>query len=290
MTGPGLIYCIGAAKSGTSWLHDYLRGHGQVHLRALKELHYFDVLEPGLGKWQYKALVRQAGNMRDRLRAGLGNAESLRERLADLEAWLETFDGETADDAAYLAYLRQGAGAGARWVGDFTPAYALLSEATFAHMAGLAGETRFVYLLRDPVERAWSNIRMVAKNAGAADPEALHQRELRDLVAGNNRKIALRSDYRGTLERLFRAVPRAQVHVEFYERLFTPRAIERLCGFLGIEVEPAAFERRVHKGREAGLEPAGRAALAAWLKPQYEYVKEVMGGLPRAWTDRMVDA
>jgi len=33
---------IGAAKSGTSWVAEYLREHPDVAMSPIKELHYFD--------------------------------------------------------------------------------------------------------------------------------------------------------------------------------------------------------------------------------------------------------
>ena len=38
---------IGAARSGTTWLHENLRHHPQVWVPPAKELHYFDLLRHG---------------------------------------------------------------------------------------------------------------------------------------------------------------------------------------------------------------------------------------------------
>ena len=38
-----MFFCIGAQKTGTSWLHDYLSRSDEVHFSRNKELHYFDV-------------------------------------------------------------------------------------------------------------------------------------------------------------------------------------------------------------------------------------------------------
>ena len=42
---PTLMFCIGATKAGTSWLHRYISNHPESHMRGIKELHYFDALE-----------------------------------------------------------------------------------------------------------------------------------------------------------------------------------------------------------------------------------------------------
>lgn len=288
MGAPGLIFCIGAAKSGTSWLHDTLADHDEVHLRRVKELHYFDTLEPGFGRWQYKQLQREADEMRARLAAGRGNPAHLVPKLADLDAWLASFDGKTPDDAAYLAYLDAGRAPGARLMGDFTPAYGLLSTSTFQRMAALADKVRFVFLMRDPVERVWSNIRMNARRAGPGRESEVLARELDGFLARDNAKVQARADYKGTLTRLLAAVPRRMVHLEFYERLFSAEAMDRLARFLGIGPIRAAFGRKVHAGRPVEMPAGTRDALAGELQAQYTYVSDLMGGLPDQWTDRMV--
>ena len=286
MGGQSLIFCIGAAKSGTSWLHDYLRGHPQVRLRRLKELHYFDTLDTG-SDWHLRQMRRKLDQYRARLARKGGQAGNgfLPGVIADLEEWLGLFDGRRAIDAAYLKYLGQGQ-AGARAIGDFTPAYALLPEKVFAHMAGLAQKVRFIFLMRDPLARLWSNVRM---NAGGRGSEAL-AREVDRYLAGDNRNLAERSDYAATLKRLLGAVPRKAVHLEFYERLFTPAAIERLCAFLGLAPAPAQFERVVHGGQARGLEMPRQSEVLATLRPQYDYVEDLLGTLPDQWADRMVRA
>ena len=85
-------------------------------------------------------------------------------------------------------------------------------------------------------------------------------------------------------------IPRENLHLEFYERLFTPEAIERLCAFLGIAPKPANFERVVHRGKTTGVEVLRVGELRESLQPQYNYVEKLMGEVPQEWTDRMVIA
>ncbi|SMR71346.1 Sulfotransferase family protein [Aliiroseovarius halocynthiae] len=277
------IFCVGATKAGTSWLYDYLNSHRECQLPAVKELHYFDALEHGSGAWHRKQLEGRLEGVRSRLDA----ADSLnlhQERLlTDGEGWLNTFDGETRDDDAYLQFVRNAAG-DAKLIGDFTPAYGMLKEATFRTMAGLTDKVRFVFLMRDPVERIWSNIRMIAGQDGPATLEA----KIKGVLDGTATNILERSNYRRTLNRLSAAMPTEMFHIEYYERLFTPDAISRLCAFLGITHEPAQFERVVHRSAPADLPAAQRAQLQTALKPQYNFVEKFMGELPTEWTQKMV--
>ena len=41
-----LFFCVGAQKSGTTWLHDYLSSHPEVADAPLKEMNFFSDLHP----------------------------------------------------------------------------------------------------------------------------------------------------------------------------------------------------------------------------------------------------
>jgi len=269
MSEQSLIFCVGATKAGTSWLHAYLRGHPDCYLRAQKELHYFDSLYAG---GQRQRLARKLAG----LEAG-ARSPHIDLVITDLQAWLALFDG-TKNDAGYLDYLGLGR-VDAPIVGDFTPAYGLLDAGVLGQMVGLCADVKFIYLMREPVERLWSNIKMSAAPEAAMD----------GFLHGEDAAIARRSDYKTTLEKLREVVPEGQLHVEYFERLFTPKATARICEFLGISAHDADFATKVHASRPLKLDPMVRALLQTRLQPQYEYVEAAMGGLPPEWTEKMVN-
>jgi len=297
MGEPALLFGLGATRAGTSWLYGYLAGHPQCHFRTVKELHYFDVVESGGWEWWLRHLAgrREAlAGRRARAAAGPGRAV-LDRRLADYDGLIALLGRRSADDAAYRAFVAAGAGAGVRLVGDITPAYGLLPEAVLARMQGLAPVTRFVYLLRDPVARLWSNVRQVVPLRGGAggagggggDAGEAGARALRifdRVLAGKEGEILRRSDYAGALSRLFRAIRPANLQVLFYETLFAEPALRRLCGFLGIDYRPADTARRVNEAVALPLDPARRAAARRLLAPQYDHVRETFGdAVPASW-------
>lgn len=284
MDKPTLLYCVGATKAGTSWLHETLAGHRQVHLRSIKELHFFDGLENGKLASQAEPFRAQIAEMERRM----ASAEEPRRRhiagrIADRRAWLDVL-GQGGETAAYLDYLHHDRG-DAAVVGDVTPAYGLLPVARLRQMAALAADTRFVYLLRDPVARLWSHVRMMAARRGdseRADP-AKAANILRRTLDGKEGQIESRSDYMGALARLNAAVDPARLLVLFYENLFGGDALARLCAFLGIAPAEPDARRRVHEGAALAMTGDQRAAARAWLAPQYDHVAQLMGRLPDAW-------
>ena len=151
-------------------------------------------------------------------------------------------------------------------------------------MASLARDVRFVYLLRDPVARIWSHIRMMAARrepSGEVTPDRA-ARILRRTLRGEESQIALRSDYAGNLSRLRRAVG-DRLLVVFFEDLFEGDGLAKISAHLGIAPRPGPNDAVVHEGQALDLLPEQRLALRDWLAPQYDFVRSDVGPLPDAW-------
>ena len=283
------MFCVGATKAGTSWLHDYLESHPDAHVRSIKELHYFDTLDRQGQNWQISDIRKRIEILSDRMDgAGINKREKLQNRITDyneLIALLETRQESAAD---YLGFLNAGR-RNQKIIVDITPAYGLLSVQRFGKMAKLAANVRFIYILRDPVSRLWSHIRMIAgrNSFGDADVQARADEVFADLGNGQHNGIIERSDYRSTLERLNKALDPSQLLVVFYEELFSYKTIERICNFLGIGLAMAKLGVRVHVGPEATMNAKQRKHAQLMLAPQYEYVHGRFGQLPDAWQSNM---
>lgn len=285
---PTILFGLGATKAGTSWLHEYLDSHPQVRMPVTKELHFFDARHFGrvpAERARLEALRAQIVARLDKA-SGAGHAR-LAGRIAEIDRYVALLDSD-AGDGAFRDFLTEGA-RGARLVGDITPAYALLPEPVLARMQAMAARVRFVYILRDPVDRLWSNIRMAAwRKGGAAGQVARRAHAIFDRwLAGGHAEISVRSDYRGALERMARAIAPANLRILFYERLFTPEAVEGLCRFLGLAPHPADFAMRVHATVPVPLDSARAARARAALGPQYDHVARTMGDLPARWRENM---
>lgn len=278
-----VMFCVGATKAGTGWLYEYLRAHPECHFRSIKELHYFNAVENGkLDREITKHEMRQA--VLSKKVAGAGGANLVDEvvRLRDRTEWLDVLR-KGDDRQSYLAYLRGGRLA-EKVVGDITPAYALLPQRRLKAMAALATEVRFIYLLRDPVDRLWSHVRMMAARrepSGDLTPERA-ARILRRTLRGDENQIARRSDYRRNVERV-RAAVGPRLKVAFFEELFEGDATAEICEHLGIAHRPPPESDVVHPGQPLKMTAEQRLAARDWLAPQYEFVAKTEGRLPPAW-------
>lgn len=290
---PALLFCVGATKAGTSWLYRYLHDHPQCHLRSIKELHYFDTLDFADQAHQIDTFLRLRRDLELRRAEAEGwHLQNLTRQIDDVDEMLAVLRDPEGGLDRYRAYLVAGAG-GRRLVGDFTPGYALLSEARLRMMAALAPAVRFVYLMRDPLERLWSHVRMqAARQARAGEDLAQKARRILNRVTrrGLEPHIAERGDYRGAVTRLAAAVPAGCLLVEFTERVISETGLARLCGFLGIACRPADTAARWHEGMALPFPEALRAQTLAFLAPQYEFVEQTFGPLPGRWQANLVRA
>ena len=282
---PVLLFGIGATKAGTSWLHRYLSDHPDCHFRAIKELHYFDAFDFGELDRQKAHIEGMKADLvgRTDIDNDLRLANVLRQ-LGHIEHWLTVLAKGREDSKAYLGYLTGGREE-EKVVGDITPAYSLLSEERLRHMAGLMADTRFIYLMRDPVGRLWSHVRMMAKRRSDGG-ETVADRAAHIFgrwLKGEEHQLDIRSDYAAALTKLNRAVAEEKRLVMFYEDLFTDAGVNRVCGFLGLDPVPGRFDLRVLEGEKLSLPPEDRARAREKLSDQYDKVAEVMGALPETW-------
>lgn len=286
---PTVLFCVGATKAGTSWLFQFLQEHPVCHVRSIKELHYFDALEKSDNTWQIKVFQTQKDMLTARIGDDkFGDNSKLVRRIGDYGDLLDLHKSGVEDIAGYLAYLNKGR-RDETVVADVTPAYSLLPVERLRQMARCARNVRFIYILRDPVARLWSHIRM---NAGrrSGDPNELQARARRmfwSFGRGQQSGIQARGDYRSALERLGAALRPSQLLVLFYEELFSDEAVSRICDFLGLPRQQAALKVPVNVGPQARLSKTQTRHARGWLADQYVYVQDALDRVPDAWRANM---
>ena len=289
---PTVLFCVGATKAGTSWLFRFLQSHPQCHVRSIKELHYFDALDLDERDWHRTYLQGQRRQAAEQITdAKPARREKIARELADHDDLIALHRSEPEDIAGYLRYLKKGRTA-ERVVADVTPAYSLLSAERLHKMACIAGQVRFIYIMRDPVARLWSHIRMNAARR-ARFPGEVQGRANRIFWRygrGKHPGIRARGEYRAALERVTSALKPTQLLVLFYEELFTQAAVNLICDFLGIEYRQADMRVRVNTGPPATMNDKQRQHARDWLADQYDYVQATLDSVPDAWRANMAGA
>jgi hypothetical protein len=285
-----LFFCIGAQKAGTSWLDRYLRDHPEICLPVQKELHYWTtVRQPGASHWwprvTFELEKMERRGFVERLFRGPERRRRDRSwRLADA-MYRDTAPGHWAYADTLFQVWR-----GQPVVGEITPDYAYLRAEVFAEMAALHPDVRFVYILRDPIDRLVSALKMSMRRAVRTDAPRIAARSFEDRLESaasdpEERNLEL-SRYDRTIRRLESVVAPERIGYFFYETIFAQPEVDRLADFLGVARRPGNFDKRVHaaRGDEGALTPVMEARLAAVLAPTYAFVRARFGDrVPPQW-------
>ena len=278
-----ILFCMGATKAGTSWLYRSLHDHAECSLPAVKELHYWDTFDAGARARQVAAFGRRlegfAAKRAAAEAAGRGwQVANLDRQAEQMTALIAVLEGDRTGDAAYGAFL-DGLGQG-RLTADLTPSYALLGQETMARLAAFRPGALFCYLVRDPLARLWSHVRMQAERGLSAgeDLAARANGILRRLLKGGHGHILARGDYRAAGARMAALDPR----IEVMEELTQPEGWARFAAWAGIAPGTPA-QRRIHEGPRVAMQPGLRAPALALLRDQYDWAAERLGRLPDAW-------
>jgi hypothetical protein len=284
-----VVFCVGATKAGTSWFYRALHEHPGCALKSVKELHYWDTFDADARDKQVAGLQARfdtfMATKSEAHAAGRGwQVKNMQRRLRDLSGLIDVILGDRAGDAAYAEWLAEGAGD--RLVADITPNYALLSEPVLARMVAAYPEARWVYLIRDPLDRLWSHVRMQAHRQ--RQPHEEHQQKAngtmwRILNKGHETHILDRGDYEATVTRLRSVVPKDQLRVDFCERLFTSEGWAGMCSYLTLEPTEVDGADPAHEGPKAVLRDDLKPQAIRFLRRHYDWAAREVGPLPDNW-------
>ncbi len=157
MSNPDFL-CIGAQKAGTTWLHSMLDQRPDIHMGPFKETHFFNHrFIPEHRKWT-----------RWHVRMGVKKAlkEHLRTEGAPNHSYLALLS-ELVDpklmfsDEWYKRFYSHKSGI-ERICGDITPEYCALPAHGISYLKEFCRTPKIIYIIRDPYQRALSQLRMAA--------------------------------------------------------------------------------------------------------------------------------
>ena len=271
MTLPAFL-CIGAQKAGTSWLFAQLQSHPDVWMPPVKELQFFNHLHvPEHRGWTTWHIRQGAGRA---LQHHVGRAEGLDfgyvRYLADLasrdlftESWYRgAFERRAADG---------------KLVGDITPEYSTIPEQGIAHVRALLGPVKVIYIIRAPLGRALSQLRMNVsrKNLGGMTEEKW-------IELADHWDIDNRGDYRAYVPRWRARFTRTPTCLFLpYGRIAgDPMGLLReVEAFLGLtpQADYPRSQERVHPTRRVAIPAAIERRLADRLEPQAAFLADAFG-------------
>jgi hypothetical protein len=135
-------------------------------------------------------------------------------------------------------------------VGDITPSYNMLEAADLTKirtlLEGYGFTVKVVFLMRDPIERAFSAVRMQQRDmdvAGKAQFETANQRFNRVLERPG---LVGRGRYDMTIEAVEAAFDADAIHYGFFETLFSNKEVRKITDFLGVDFVDPDFDLKAN--------------------------------------------
>jgi sulfotransferase family protein len=260
--------CVGAQKAGTSWLYRQLEPHPDFWMPPVKELHYLDNLNRTKRKHQPRS-----NDERDACFVESIKGLSL-QRHIDLDNYGRLFCHK-----------------GALLSGDISPAYSTLSDEVIERVVDHFPNLKVVFLARDPVERAWSQLSMGVRlgmigRFDATDPEEV----IRSLLIPG---VLVRSHPSKIVARWKRYVHPESFRVYFFDDLEENPAELRqsIVRFLGGDPDKPSGKLKPHDNNDAGREKLRLTAkvrdrMAQFFEHELKVCAAELGGRARSWPAR----
>ena len=268
---------LGAQKAGTSWVYQYLRKHPDCEMGVIKEKAVFPAYFTSYDTkrrtvLKIEALRRELDSYQQRLEQG----EAVRSQF--MLGLMENLAAEH-DLRYYLTYFERllEKSPTAKLVGEITPAYSSLKADDLAQVKALlqgAGyNVRVMFLMRDPIERCYSAIRMDQRRS--AEDKEPHKSFAEKAVMEWCR---IRTSYELIIPEIESVFTPEELYISFYETLFSDGKVREMCDFLGISHAPANFRHRVNSSpREAEPDEAQLALVRRFYDTTYTFVADRLG-------------
>ncbi len=286
--GPDFL-CIGQQKAGSTWLYDQLKFHPNLWLPPVKELHYLD------GSFPQQDVLEAAELATD----PRGSAA--------LDAWCAEHRARPFDerDKAFFAAVRAARGAARsldfyaelfrfkddRVAGEITPTCCRLKENQTLEVTTRLPGLKVILLVRDPIERLWSQISSLARK-GRFKLELLQKPRAFERYLASD-PVAEHSFATHIAQTWLNALPAGEqfLTVFFDDVVARPRHVLRdVLSFLGVYpffTGPLPVELNL-LGNQPKLEmsDAIRAVLIGHFVEEFYAASEMFGGAARQWHNR----
>ena len=175
--------------------------------------------------------------------------------------------------------------------GEITPAYSILGAEVVREIRRLNGSLRILYVIRNPIERAWSSALMELGSAETLPAETSDQWFVDHFRSDGS---VQRGDYEACLRTWRAAFPRDQLLVLRYESLVAdPMAfVQTCCRHIGVDAEfhararPDILQRRVFVGTGEPLRASLLPTLHEIYRPRIAALAAYLGCDLAPWLER----
>jgi len=283
---------IGAHKAGTSWLHRQLAAHPDIWMPPVKELHFFDrsTHYPSPNTLATLSWIDRVSGVkpweRRQFISGLNNIVkcSAKGRF-DCAFWWCKWTFGFYDNAWYSSLFSQAKTHKAS--GEVTPAYSILEDDDIAQIRAVNPEMKIIFMIRNPIDRAWSAIRYNAHRKMVGFSIDSDEEVIAEL---KKKRFGLRGDYEGTIDRFLNYFNSSQILVCFYDAIqLDPFGLmSGITTFL--EIDPFAekdirSDRRINTSPKSDMSDNVRDFLREHYSASINRLAERLGSYAISWDE-----
>tara|TARA_B110000285_G_C15134345_1_gene625843 strand:+ start:3206 stop:4066 length:861 start_codon:yes stop_codon:yes gene_type:complete len=223
------ILCVGAQKSGTTWLFKQIIKSKHFSRGLSKEYHLFDALYLGGCSDAVNNISRRINNY------------PFNQSLGIMEKNKEIMLSFYTDKNNYYDYIDSILTTNDSFTSDITPSYSGLKSTVLAEIKyelnkrGIA--VKVIFLMREPITRLESALRMGLKRSKSLQrtESSVMAQKMRRMI--NSPDDMLRSNYAYTCGQIDQAFTANEVFYGFYETLFSQSETARLGAFLNLNAD-----------------------------------------------------
>jgi Sulfotransferase family len=260
--------CVGSQRGGTSWLYFQLARHPDFWMPPVKEIHYFDKL----------SRIKRSSPSRHRDERDVCFLESMKSLSARPHIDLENYGRLFVHKGSLLS-------------GDISPGYSTLSEEIIQRAVGYFQNLKVIFLARDPVARAWSQL---SRRVRLGRINRFDVTDIEEVIRNlRSPGVSSRSYPSKIVARWRRHVHPDLFRLYFFDDLErNPTELRRsILRFLGADPNKPSGGLRADHNSSAGKEKLPltdrvRSQVAQFFKDELRACARELGGSAREWPAR----
>lgn len=269
---------IGVQKAASSWLWNILKEHDDIWMPPLKELHYFDrdICYPSPSFLFSKSLEerlkgQEPHNILFREKMISVTSQHLSANDFQKNQWLAKFFFGEYNDKWYLSLFTDGA---EKLKGEITPSYSIINIEDIRKIKNLFPHLKIILVLRDPVERAWSQTRFyMTHNKLSLDSSISKIKKFIDSPVQS-----ARGNYKKILQNWEAVFPKEQIYIGFHSDIIndSENFIQSVSDFLGIDYRKIITSNTLHKKFNTSLKLELPLEIDKYLNAKYSEDKKYL--------------
>ncbi|WP_289027922.1 sulfotransferase domain-containing protein [uncultured Paraglaciecola sp.] len=234
--------CVGAQKSGTTWLYEVLKQQKGIWMPPLKELNFFNQLtfesnSAYSGVWRREAALK-------RLHQATKNPK------VD-EQWLDFLFHlcKKNVDLDWYSNIFKRCPAG-KLSGEITPEYMMLPIEGIQAIKAMNANMKIIMVLRNPIDRIESHLKMIKSRCVDLSDEVL-------AAVAEQKSVVYRSEYTELLKNWCSVFDRKNIFIISFDTIEKEPTclIKELGTFLNtkVELDSRLLNRKIHKSNNSDL-------------------------------------